>query len=82
MIGPKPLCIIFDRIDGLIRISDGTRYLTLIGSEKYDTIYYRIRYLASLKSSLTYICSYFSAKIKVPSFSYLPLEKILTLDNV
>ena len=48
------------KIDGFIRISDGTRYLTLIGSEKYDIIYYRIRYLVSLKSSVTYIFSYFS----------------------
>ena len=82
MIGPKPLRIIFDRIDGLIRISDGTRCLTLNGPEKYDTIYYRIRYLVSLKSGMTYIFSYFSAKIKAPSFNYLRLEKIFTLRNV
>ena len=70
------------KIDGFIRISDGTRYLTLIGSEKYDIIYYRIRYLVILKSSITYIFSYFSVKIKVPSFNPLRLEKILTLHNV
>ena len=34
LINPKPLRIRFDKTDGFIRISDGTRYLTLIGSEK------------------------------------------------
>ena len=34
LIDPKPLSIRFDKIDGFIRIYDGTRYLTLFGSEK------------------------------------------------
>ena len=38
--------------DGLIRIYEGTRYLTLFGSEKY-VICNRIRHLISLKSSIT-----------------------------
>ena len=29
LIDSKPLCIRFDKIDGFIRIYDGTRYLTL-----------------------------------------------------
>ena len=33
LIGPKPLCIRFDKIDGFIRIYDGTRYLVLFGPE-------------------------------------------------
>ena len=41
----KPLCIRFDKIDGFIRVYDRTRYLVLFGSEKYDSIYNRIRYL-------------------------------------
>ena len=49
-IGSKPLRVTFDKTDGFIRIYNGTRYLTLFGSEKYDTIYDRIRYLVSLKS--------------------------------
>ena len=40
----------FDKIDGFIRIYDGTRYLVLFGSEKYDAIYNSIRYLVSLKA--------------------------------
>ena len=39
LIGSKSLRIRFDKIDGFIRIYDGTRYLTLFGSEKYDAIY-------------------------------------------
>ena len=31
LIDPKPLCIRFHKIDGFIRIYDGTRYLTLFG---------------------------------------------------
>ena len=68
----------FDKIKGIIRIYDGTRYLTLLGSEKYD----KIRYLISLKSSTPYMFSHYSAKIKVDSFDSLPTEKTLTFHNV
>ena len=44
-IGAKRLRIGFDKIDGLIRVYDETRYLVLFGSEKYDSIYNRIRCL-------------------------------------
>ena len=54
LIDLKPLRIRFDKINGLIRIYDGTRYLTLFGSEKYEAIYNRIRYLISLKSGITF----------------------------
>ena len=35
LIDSKPLEIRFFKIDGLIGIYDGTRYLTLFGSEEY-----------------------------------------------
>ena len=38
LIDYKPLRIRFDKIDGFIRVYDGTRYLVLFGSEKYDSI--------------------------------------------
>ena len=38
LIGSKPLRIRFNKMDGIIRIYHGTRYLTLLGSEKYDAI--------------------------------------------
>ena len=50
MIGSKFLQIRFDRIDGIIRIYDGPRYLTLFGTKKYDTIYGINRYLTTLEN--------------------------------
>ena len=44
----------FDKIDGLIRIYDGTNYLVLLGPEKYDAIYNKIRYLITLKVGIAY----------------------------
>ena len=69
-------------LGGFIRIYDGSRYLTLLDSEKYDTIYNRIRYLINLKIGITYIFSHHFAKIKGDSYDSLPIEKILTLHNV
>ena len=79
LIDPKHLRIRFDKMDGFIY--DGTRYLTLLVSEKYDVTYDRIRYLTSLKSDITYIFCHYFAKIKVDSYDSLPIEKTLTLRN-
>ena len=70
----------FDEIDGFIRIYDGTTNLLFFGSEKYS-IYNRIRYLISVKSSITFIISHNNAKIKVDSYNSLPLEKTMTFHN-
>ena len=78
----KPLRIIFDKIDESIRIYDGARYLTLFGSEEYESIYDKIRLFTSLKSGITYIFGKYLAKIKVDSYNSLPIEKTLTLYNV
>ena len=53
LIAPRPLRIRFDKTDESTRIYDGTIYLALLGIEKYDAIYNRIRYLISLKSGIT-----------------------------
>ena len=53
-----------------------------MGSEKYDSIYDRIRYLISVKSGVTYIISHNYATIKVGSYDSLPLEKTTALPNV
>ena len=47
LIGPKPLSIRFDKIDGFVRVFDGSRYLVLFGLEKYNAVYNKIRYLIS-----------------------------------
>ena len=71
-----------DKIDGFIKIYNESKYLVLLGLEKYDDIYNRIRYLVSLKSSITYTSSHYFAKIKVDSYDSLPIEKRLILHNV
>ena len=65
-----------------IRIYDQTRYLVLFGSEKYDSIYNKIRYLISVKSCITCIISHNYAKIKVDSYDSLPLEKTMLFHDV
>ena len=82
LIDPKPLRIRLDKINGFIRIYDGTRYLALFGSEKYDAVYVRFRYLISLKSGITHIAAHYLAKIKVDAHCPLPIEKRLNLHNV
>ena len=59
LIDPKPFEIKFDKIH--IKIDDGTEYLALFGFENYDVISNRIRYPASLKSSIIYILSHYFA---------------------
>ena len=82
LIDPKPLGIIFDKIDGIIRIYGETRYLTFLGPEKYDAVYKRIRYFIRQKGGMTYIFSHYVGKIKVDSYDSLPIEKRLALHNV
>ena len=72
----------FDKIDRIISIYDGTRYLTLFSTKKDGAIYNRIRYRISLKSSIRYIFSHYFLEIKVDSFDYLTVGKTLTLHNV
>ena len=72
----------FDRIDKFIRIYDGTKYLVLLGPEKYDDIYNIIRYPVSLENCITYVFSHYFAEIKVDSYNSLPIEKRLPLHNV
>ena len=82
LLGSKLLRVRFNKIDGFLRIYDGTRYLTLFAAETYDVIYDKIRHIISLKSGITYIFSRYCAKIKVGFYDSLPIEKILTLHNV
>ena len=76
MINAKILPVRVNKIDGFIRVYDGTIYLVLFESEKYDFIYNKISYLISVKSSITYFISHnFDAEIIVDSYDSLPLEK-------
>ena len=81
LIGTKPLLSRFDKVDGFIRVYDGTKYLVLLGIEKYDAIYNKIRYLISQKSDATNIFFHNYARIKMYSYDSFHLEKALTLHN-
>ena len=80
--GVKLLHIRLIKVDRFIKVYDRTRYLILFGSEKYDVIYIRIRYLISQKSAITYVYSYNDDIIKIDSYVSLPLERTWILDNV
>ena len=81
-IGSKPLSIMFDEIDGFIKIYDGIRYLELFGHLWYDEIYDRIRYRINKKSGITDSINNNFARIKIDSHNSLPIKKTLTFHNV
>ena len=72
----------FNKVDGFIKDCDGTKYLELFGTEKYNVIFDRIRYLVRLKSGATYAIFHNYAKIKFGSHDDFPLEDTLILDSV
>ena len=69
LIGAKPLRIRLYKVNGFIRIYDGTRYLVLFELEKYDATFNRIRYLIGVKSGI--IISHYCVKIKIDSYDFL-----------
>ena len=73
LISTKLLRIRFDKVDGLIRVYDGIRYLVWFGPEKYDAIYDKIRYLTSKKSGITYIISHNFPRLKIEKQGYCGL---------
>ena len=79
LICAKQSRIRFDKIDGFIRVYDGTRYLVLLESEKYNFIYNRIRYLTKVKSGITYVWIIMQESTLIHIIS--PLEKRLTSHN-
>ena len=81
-LGGKYLRVRFDQVDLFIIVYDGTRYLVLFSSEKYDAIHNRIRFLISQKSGITYIISQNYVRIKIDLNDSLPIEITLTLHNV
>ena len=81
-IGAKPLHIRFEKIDGFIKIYDGTKYLILSGPERYDEIYDWMKYIISEKSDITFSISHNFAKMKVDSNDPFLLEKTMTFHDV
>ena len=75
IIDAKSLCIIFDKVDGVIRDYNGIQYLALFGSEKYNSIFSKIRFLMKIKGGISYLVSRNYPKIETDSGNGLPLEK-------
>ena len=65
----------FDKLDGFIRDYDGTKYLVLFSTEKYDVTFDWDKYLIGLKSRIKYVSSHNYAKIKIDSDDDFPFEK-------
>ena len=66
----------FSKVDGSVRVYDGTRYLVLFNLAKLDAIYYGLRYLIGLKSGIANIFSYNFGKVRINSDDDLPRKDI------
>ena len=80
--GARLLHIRLDKIDGFIKIHDKIRYLVLFDYSYCDKVCDKIKYLISEKSSTTNNINHNFARIRIDSYDSLPIEKILTFQNV
>ena len=88
----KPMCVRFNKINGLIKFYNGIRYLKLtdsyyevyygINSRIYNGSFDRINYLISEKSGIADSINHNFARIRTGSYNYLHIEKSLTFHNV
>ena len=81
LIDAKPLHIILSNVDWFTIDYNGTKYLILFDSEKYNAVFNKNRYLISIKSNISYFFSYSYAKVTIDSDDNFPLQKTLTLHN-
>ena len=81
--GPKPLHIRFDKRNGFIRVLDAEiEDLVLFDYELFDKTCDRIKYLISKKNGITDSINHNFGKIRIDSYNFLSIEKILTFNNV
>ena len=81
--GANPMRIRFDKIDGFIRVrGDEFRYSVLFDRRLFYNIYDTIKCLISKKSGITDSINHNFGKIRIDSYNSLPIEKILTFNNV
>ena len=83
-VGPKSLRSRFDKIDGLIRVRGSEfKHLVLLDNGLFNKIFDKIKYLISEKSGITdSIINHNFGEIRIDSYNYLPIEKILIFRNV
>ena len=77
----KQLRIRHGKIDRFIKIHNKVRYLVLF-ADWGDKICDRIKYLISKKNVITDSINHNFAIIRIDSYDSLPIEKILTFQNV
>ena len=63
----KPSRIWFNKVDKFIKMYDGIRYLVMYDYNRYNAIYYIIRYLISEKSSIENSINQIFARIIIDS---------------
>ena len=81
--GPKPLRIRFNKIDGFIRVCGSEfKHLVLFDNGLFDKICDKSEYLISEKSDIADGVNHNFGEIRIDSYNYLLMEKILTFHNV
>ena len=80
--GSMQLHIRLDKIDGLIKIYDGIRYLVILDHSWCDKICDSIKYHKYEKSDITDSINHNFARIRIDPCNSLPIEKVLTFHNV
>ena len=82
-IGPKPFRVRFNNMDGFIRVLDGEiKRLVIFDYELFDKICDKIKHPTSEKGGITDSINHNFGDIRVDSYNFLPIEKILSFHNV
>ena len=80
--GPTPLRIRFDKIDGVIISHEGKiKHFILFDYELFNKFWDKIKYLISKKSVITNRINHKFWKIRIESYNFLPVKKMLTFHN-
>ena len=86
----KPLRIRFDKVEELIKICNGIRYLELFNlcdainariNSRYNAIFDKMNHLTSKKSGITDSINHNFSKIRIDLCNSLPIEKKLIFYN-
>ena len=73
----------FDKIDGFINVRGSEfKHLVLFVNGLFDKICDKIKYLISEKRSIADSINPDFGEIRIDSYNYLPIEKMLTFHNV
>ena len=76
----------FDKVDGFIKIHDKNRYLIFFDYHDYycyyDKIWDKVKYVINEKKGIAVSINHHFARIRIDSYSSLPIEKILPFHNV